>query len=375
MGTTLREALEASVAEQEETAGQTGNAETPAPEAPAAQAGEQAASSAQAGEQDKPGRTAGRARDDKGRLLPGPAKREESTESPTPASQPQALAQAPKKIQRPSSWKKDHWEAFDQLAATNPQLAEYINSRESDFAKGVSTYRQQWEQEGKPLVEAIAPHRDLIQQYGINVPQQIDRYFRIHQSLALGSPEAKLSVLAQIARDYQIPVHNLFVRGQDGQLYYNQAFQAQAQQQSPQQSFDPSMVKSLVQEHLTNERTAQAIAEFEAQAPEKYPHYETVKATMAGLLQAGLAQDLPSAYEASLRMPQHSDIWEAQQQQQRQADETRKREEAARTAQRARQNAVSTKTATPTGSGNGAGAKGLRASLEAAVEAQEGGRV
>lgn len=378
MGTTLREAIESSVAEHEEAAGQT------QPEAPVASAEtEPKADAAPADESKGAGRTAGRPRDEKGRLLPGKAQKD-SAQQPETAAQPQvataqtaatAAAEPPKQVKRPSTWKKDHWEAFDKLAAENPALAEYINQREGDYAKGVSTYKQEWER-AKPLIDAVTPHLPLLQQYGIEPAQHVSALFNAHKQLALGSPQEKLQMFARLAQDYGVPLEGLFVKDQQGQVFFNQqllqAAQASAQQarQQPQQQ-DP---RALVREILTEEKAAQEAAAMAADQ-ERYPHFEQVKATMVGLLQSGMAQDLASAYEAAIRLPQHSDLFEAMQQQQRQAEEKRKAEEARKAADRARANAVSPRSASNTGANGSDGVKGRRAALESAWDKHATGRV
>ena len=347
-------------------------------EAPVQETVAPAETAAPAEEQEKPGRTAGRARDEKGRLLPGPAVKETPAAEGLPTA-PSTTAQAqtppaaePKKINRPSSWKKDHWEHFDQIAQTNPALAEYINQRESEFAKGVSTYKQEWER-AKPMLDAVAPYLPLYQQHGIDPAQQFAKYAEVHKSLALGTPEQKLSTFLRMAQEYQVPVQNMFVRGQDGQVYFNQQLMQQAQQQPQQRQQQPDIRKT-VQELLAEERAHQEAAAMESDT-QKYPHFATVKATMAGLLQAGLAQDLQSAYEAALRMPQHSDIWDAMQQQQREAQEKEKAEAQRKAVEAARRNQVSPRTSSPAGIAQKGSAKGLRSQLESAFDEHTTGRV
>ena len=51
---------------------------------------------------------------------------------------------------RPSSWKKDYEEHWGKL---DPQLQDYIQQREADYAKGVSTYKNQWDQ-AAPIMES-----------------------------------------------------------------------------------------------------------------------------------------------------------------------------------------------------------------------------
>ena len=327
-------------------------------------------------EQDKPGRTAGRARDEHGRLLPGKAVRPETpaAEGLPTAPSPTAQAQTPPAAEpkphpnRPSSWKKEMWDHWGKL---DPSVADYINQRESEYAKGVSTYKQEWER-AKPMLDAVAPYLPLYQQHGIDPAQQFAKYAEIHKSLATGSPEQKLGVFLRMAQDYQTPVQNMFVRGQDGQVYFNQQLMNQAQQQ-PQQRQQPDIRKT-VQELLAEERAHQEAAAMESDT-QKYPHFVEVKPTMAGLLQAGLAQDLQSAYQAALRMPQHSEIWEAVQQQQRETQEKEKAEAQRKAVEAARRNQVSPKTSSPAGPAQKGSTKGLRSQLESAFDEHVTGRV
>jgi hypothetical protein len=379
--TTLRETIESAVDAQEEK---------DAAQAPATvtsgDAGEQTAqpsdasgsTPAQAPEEEKPkgaGRTAGRARDEHGKLLPGPADPAAKAAKAAPVA-PQEPELPP--IQRPSSWKKEMWGLWDKLSkgeALNKQearqLQEYTGQREGDYAKGVSTYKTEWER-AKPLVDAIAPYAQLYQQHGVDPAQQVAKYAEIHKGLAFGSPEQKLGLIFRIAQDYQIPLHNLFQRGQDGNIYYNQQFTQQAQQPVRQQQ--PSVdIDRLIEEKLVARTTQQDIAAMQSNA-EKYPHFEQVRDTMAGLLQAGLAQDLPSAYDAALRHPKHSEIWDAMQQQQRAADQAEQQRKLKEEAERARRNNVSPRTATPAGQASGP-KKGLRATLEEAFDQHTASRV
>lgn len=336
-------------------------------------------------EPEKPGRTYGRERDEKGRLLPGPAKRETpAAEGQPTAPSTTAQAQTPpaaeplKPLPRPSSWKKEMWPVWEKLEKGTPlsaqearQLAEYNLQREGDFAKGVSTYKQEWER-AKPLLDAVAPHLQDFQRWGIDPAQQFSKYVEIHKGLAMGSPQDKLGMLLRIAQDYQIPLQQLFVRGQDGQVYFNP--QVQPAQPAPQQRQQQPDVRQTVQEILAQERAAQEAAAMEADT-QKYPHFAEVKQSMAGLLQAGLAQDLQSAYDAALRLPNHFHLFEAQQQQQRQKEEQERVEAQRRVAEAARRNQVSPRTSSPAGQASKGSTKGLRSTLEAAFDEHVTGRV
>lgn len=313
-------------------------------------------------EVEKLGRTAGRARDDKGRLLPGPA--DHAAKAPQVAPAPEAKPRP----QRPSSWKKDYWDHWEKL---DPSVAEYILQRENEYAGGVSTYKKEWEQakkeweRAKPFLDAYAPYQADFERYGIDPAKQFAKYAEIHRTFAQGNPQQKLQAFVQLVQDYKVPVHELFAQGQDGRLYFNQQFRPQ-----PQQAQQPD-VRKLVQEAL-NEQTMQQEIEAMKADTKTYPHFEMVREEMAGLLHAGLAQDLKSAYSKALRM--HDDLFAAEQEAKRKADEAERQEAQRKAVEAARRNNVSPKSATPAGQAKGP-AKGLRAQIESAYDEVMGGRV
>jgi hypothetical protein len=266
------------------------------------------------------------------------------------------------KLQRPSSWKKEMWPVWDKLTKGEQllpeesiKLAEYNSQREQDFAKGVSTYKQEWES-AKPILDAMAQFKPLLDQHGIQPTEWIGNLGNAHKMLALGTPEQKLSMFVKLAQDYQVPLQALLTQGQDGKVYFNPQIQAY---QAPQQNFDP---RQTVRDILEEEKINQEVASFVSNT-DQYPYIEQVKDTMAGLLQAGLAHDLKSAYDAALRLPAHSDLFESMQQQQQLEQVQKEREQKARQVQGARAKAVSPKTSTPAGSSSNGKAKGLREML------------
>lgn len=370
MSESLRDTITSAV-ESLETPAETPAVETPAPQVEATSV-----------ETAPPADT--RPRDEQGRFVEKP--KESAAQAPAKAAtakgpQPQAQAQpatpaaAVSKINRPSTWKKDHWEAFDQLAQTNPALAAYINQRESEYAKGVSTYKQEWEQ-AKPLIDAMAPFMPLLQQHQIQPAQWIGNLGRAHQQLAMGTPEQKLGMFIRLAGDYGVPLEQLFVKGQDGQVYFNQQHvqAAQMQQQHQPQQQQPD-VQALVNEAISAREARGSIAAMESDT-EKYPHFVEVRETMAGLLQAGLANGLDDAYKAALQHPKHFHLFEAQQKQQRETEERERAEANRKAAEAARRKAVSPRTATPTSvASGGEGKKTLRDTISSALDERVGGRL
>lgn len=310
-------------------------------------------------------KTDGRPRDEQGRFVPsdkGPEVQKASQQEPQPLPEV-------KRPPRPSSWKKDYWDHWEKL---DPKLAEYINQRESEYAKGVSTYKQEWDR-AKPILDVVSSIQPELERYGIKPEQQIQRYFEIHKALALGSPEQKLQTFLRVAQEYQVPVQNLFVRGQDGQIYFNNQLMQQ-QTQQPQVDVE-RIIEAKLQERSASQEAQSFASMKDASGNPAHPHFEAVRDTMAQLLEAGLAEDLNQAYEAALRHPRHSDIFEAEQQQRRQQEESERQRKLKEEADRAKRNAVSTRTQTPSSTTNSNSKKGLRSIIEEAVDTHAGGRV
>lgn len=279
-----------------------------------------------------------RARDEAGRFAKEPEKKAEVKPEVKPAAQEAAPAPAPKKP-RPSSWKKDfdpHWDTFA------PEVQDYIHQRESEFAKGVSTYKQEAEH-ARALNEVIAPFMPVIQQHGVQPTQLIGNLLSAHQNLALGSPQDKVMMGAKLIKDYGIDPQQLF------QVLSGQAQYQQPQMQRPQPQLEPQNIERIVEEKLLAKEIDSEYKRFMTEVPEKYPHYEAVKETMAGLLQAELAQDYKSAYEAALRHPRHSAIFEQEQQQRLQQEQAATDAKKQGVVNRARSQAVSVKSSTPSG--------------------------
>lgn len=323
----------------------------------------------------KLGRTAGRARDEHGKLLPGKAVRPESS----PPTLTAASAPAQPKLVRPSSWKKDfepHWEKLTTGQPLTPEesraLAEYNIQREGEARKGVSTYKTEWDN-AKPVLDAVAPFLPDLQKHGIQPADMVGRLMGAHRQLSLGSEQEKLAAFQNLLPQYGIRAQ---LAVQDAQGNWQLLQQMSAPQQAPAQqqpAFRPEDIQKIVREQLQSERTVQSVSQF---ATEKdaggnllRPHYEAVRSDMALLLDAGKAQDLGSAYDMALRL--NDELWKSTQDAKARADEAA-RQEAQRAAVRtARSNVSSVRSATPAASATGA-KKGLRSTIEDAFDAVEG---
>lgn len=294
-------------------------------------------------------------RDDKGKFKPKQETRQVEP-SKTVTATPELIKPRPA---RPSSWKKEYWDHWDKV---DPQLAEYLAQREKEYQSGVSSYRREWES-AKPLIDAIAPFQERLQKNNLNPGEWIRNLGNAHAMLVDGSPQEKLSMFAKLIQDYQVPIQALFQQGQDGKIYYNPQVQAY-QTQPPQQN-----VQQLVKNQLEEMLAVKQVKEFNN---DNHPHLEELREPMARLLQSGFCNDLQSAYDTAMRMPAHQHIWESLQRTQREADETKKREESVKLAAQARAKVVSPKSGTPAGNGKSNDRKGLRSTYEEAFDSADG---
>lgn len=250
---------------------------------------------------------------------------------------------------RPSSWKKDYEEHWGKL---DPALQDYIQQREADYAKGVSTYKNQWDM-AQPIVEAIRPFENVLRQNNLNPAQWIQNLGNAHQTLVYGSPEQKLAMFQQLANDYGVNLGA--VTGQTG---YDPQFSSLAQELNAiknQWSQFQSQQEMMEQTQLRSE-----IDSFKADKP----YFEEVRETMAGLLQSGMADDLQSAYDKAIRL--NDDVFQKVNATQAQKSEAAQREKVAQ----AKAKVLSPKSTTPTASAT-SGSKSASSARDAIMQAFE----
>lgn len=256
---------------------------------------------------------------------------------------------------KPSSWKKDYEEDWGKL---DPKMQDYINQREQEYAKGVSTYKSQWDN-AAPIYQAMAEHvlPDL-QQHGIAPQQWIQDVSQAHKTLTYGSPQEKAQTLMRLAHNYGVDLGQF--AGMQVDPNYSAIAHELAQLKNQWTGFQTR------QQQQEQASIQSEIDQFKQDAQ----HFEAVRETMAGLLQSGVANDLKSAYDKAIRL--HDDIF--QQEQASQANHAK--EELAQKASQARAKAVSPRSAAPTGSMNsGNGKKSTRDILSEQLDAVMGGRL
>lgn len=287
-----------------------------------------------------------RLRDEQGRF----AKAQQEAAEQAAAVQAEPVVQAKKP---PTSWSKDQWESWSKL---DPRTQEYIEKREADYAKGVSTYKGQWES-AQHIVKAIEPFVPELQQYGIEPGQWIQNLGNAHRTLAMGSPEQKAQMFAKLATDYGVDLNALTGQPSNPQFgHIAQTVQTLDQKIKQFEQMQREQQEAQINDHIQS---------FAAKAP----HFEAVRGTMGQLLQSGVATDLQTAYDKAIRL--HDDIWSQEQAAQAKAQEDARLAEIAKK----KAAAVSPRSTSPTGAMKaGNTTKSLRDELSEQFDAVTTGR-
>jgi hypothetical protein len=273
----------------------------------------------------------------------------ESTEEPIEAAQEETgeeVEETPQEpaLQRPSTWKKEYLPIWDKLTSGEQltkeeaiKLAQYSNQRESEYKKGVSTYKAEADR-AKDLENAIAPFQAEFQQLGISPAAWINNLGRAHMILSKAPYDQKVQLFHRLANDYGIQLN------QDGNSVPQvDAYTQQLMNQLNQVNQEVSTIKGRFQQ----EEQARLSNEIERVRSDvdKFPHFDVVREEMAQLLELGKAQDLETAYKKAVRM--NDDVWALEQD--RLLKDAKQQAIKAQQVQKAKAAAVSPKSVTPSG--------------------------
>jgi len=239
----------------------------------------------------------------------------EEAETPVAASETEANEEVEEKpaevkpaLNRPTTWKKEYLPIWDKLTAGEQltpdeaiKLAEYSNQRESEYKKGVSTYKAEADN-ARQLMQAVEPFMPELQRNNINPAEFINNLGRAHMVLAQGTPEQKMQMFHKLAQDYGIQLN------QAGQFQQQDPYTQQLMQQLQQVNNEVSTIKSRYEQ----EEQARLVGEIErVRQSADFPHFDEVRETMAQLLEQGLANDLETAYAKAVRL--QDDVWAKEQ--------------------------------------------------------------
>jgi hypothetical protein len=261
-------------------------------------------------------------------------------------------------LQRPSTWKKEYLPIWDKLTSGEQltkeealKLAQYSNQRESEYKKGVSTYKAEADR-AKELENAIAPFQAEFQQQGISPAAWINNLGRAHMILSKAPYDQKVQLFHRLAQDYGIQLN------QDGNAVPQvDAYTQQLMNQLNQVNQEVSTIKGRFQQE-EQARLSNEIERVRSDV-ERFPHFDVVREEMAQLLELGKAQDLETAYKKAVRM--NDDVWAIEQD--RLLKDAKQQSIKAQQVQKAKAAAVSPKSVTPSGKVTDPGDKKDRRSL------------
>jgi Skp family chaperone for outer membrane proteins len=250
-------------------------------------------------------------------------------------------------LQRPTTFKKEYVPIWEKMAAGKPltpeesiKFAEYAgNIRESEYKKGVSTYKAEADN-AKSLIEAISPFVGELQKQNIHPAAWINNLGRAHMVLSQAPMAQKIEMFQRLAADYGIQFNQA-----EGQVQYQQQdpYQLQLMQQLQAMNQEVSTIKGRYEQE-ENQRLMSEVNRV-AQNVEQFPHFETVREDMAQLLERGLANDLETAYSKAVRL--RDDVWQLEQD--RLLKQATQQQSKKQQVQKAKATAVSPRSVTPNG--------------------------
>ena len=247
------------------------------------------------------------------------------------------------KISRPSTWKKEYVNIWDKMEKGEQidkedfvKFAEYANQRESEYKKGVSTYKAEADR-AKSYENAIAPYAQDLQRRGIQPTQYIENLVRAEQILSNAGYDQKVQVFQKLAADYGIQLNG------NGQVTQLDPYTQQLMNQLNMVNQEVSSIKG----RFAQEENQRLMGEIERVRSnvEQFPHFDVVREEMAQLLELGKAQDLETAYKKAVRM--NDDVWELEQE--RLLSTAKQSSIKAQQVAKAKAAAVSPKSTTPSG--------------------------
>jgi len=251
-----------------------------------------------------------------------------------------------KSVSRPSTWKKEYVQIWDKMEKGEQiskedftKFAEYANQRESEYKKGVSTYKAEADR-AKGYEEAIAPFVPELQAQGITPAAWINNLGRAHMVLSKAPYDQKVQMFQRLAQDYGIQLNG------EGQFAAPPQVDVYTQQLMNQLNMVNQEVSS-IKGRFAQEESQRLMGEIERHRSdvEKFPHFDVVREEMAQLLELGKAQDLETAYKKAVRM--NDDVWELEKE--KLLSTAKNQASKAQQVAKAKAAAVSPKSVTPSG--------------------------
>lgn len=185
-------------------------------------------------------------------------------------------------------------EAAAEFAKLSPVVQQEILKREEDIFKGIEGYKEA-AAFGNSLKQVLDPYLPVLQQYNIQPAAQVADMMQAHYTLAFGTPEQKLELIQQVAKDYQIDLRNLNL---EGAAYVDpQVADLQKQLQQLQSQMSQSQRAQTEAKRAEIERHVAAFA-----SDPKNVYFEELANDIAHLLRTGAEKTVEAAYEKAMWM-------------------------------------------------------------------------
>ena len=218
------------------------------------------------------------------------------TETPveTPAVEEPPVAD-PTIEKPPSSWKK---EVQAKWAATDPEVRREILRRETDFHKGLETYKG-WAGVGQTLHAEIQPYEALIRSANTTPQAIIKDVFNTIYQLKTGGPDQKAAVMLNILNEYGVDLAAVQAASEkvaEGLPLVNPEVEELKQRLNKYEQQQQEKEQAALREQF-----AEVVSEAEAfKKASGHEHYEAVKLEMAAFIESGVCSTLQEAYDKAI---------------------------------------------------------------------------
>jgi len=231
-----------------------------------------------------------------------PVKPPAGEKPPVPGQQPQQLGgEQPVKLdpsKPPSAWtpaSKAQWNTIPQ------PIREEIIRREEATAAGIQKLQQQYEPAAIALQE-LAPYEQYVNHIGAEPVSYLHEVIQAEQTLRLGNPAQKLSLLLAMGDQYGIPLRSAVDKALEGKL--NETLQKAHQMHKTPAPLPPQIRQQLSELNELKQwreglESGAAKTELEEFAKD-HPLLPQVSERMAQLLDAGVCKEYQEAYDIAV---------------------------------------------------------------------------
>lgn len=200
---------------------------------------------------------------------------------------PAAAATSP----QPRTWRP---EALAEWGKLSPVVQQEILKREEDIHRGLSESKAAADF-GNSLKTVLDPYMPLLEKYNIKPDAQVADMMQAHYTLAFGSPEDKVGLLQQIAKDYNINLSSFSGGGEEAPTYSPEVVSLQNQVKA----LESKLTGFSDQQFETKKAEITSHVEKFAVDP-KNTYFVELADDISSLLRSGAEKSVEAAYETAL---------------------------------------------------------------------------